>query len=87
MKSAYLTFSIFYNDLEYVVSGLYTPPDPGQTSGPPERCWPPEDHSFEIDEIHGEFSDPSAFTPEGIETLDNLALEKAAEIYFNQKDF
>jgi hypothetical protein len=87
MKSTYLTFSLFHNDIEYRVSGLYTPPDPGQTLGPPEKCWPPEDHSFEIDEAHpvgDEFYDMPGWL---CETLDALALEKAAEIYHDQKDF
>jgi hypothetical protein len=87
MKSTYLTFSLFHNDIEYRVSGLYTPPDPGQTSGPPEKCWPPEDHSFEIDEVHCGDKDVSLFPQHIIDHLDNLALEKAAEIYHDQKDF
>lgn len=29
----------------------YTPGDPGQTSGPPERCWPPEPEEVEIEKI------------------------------------
>lgn len=26
----------------------YSPGDPGQTSGPPERCWPPEPEELHI---------------------------------------
>lgn len=29
----------------------YTPGDPGQTSGPPERCYEPEDESLELTQI------------------------------------
>jgi hypothetical protein len=87
VKSAYITFSIFHDDVEYRVSGTYTPEDPGQTSGPPERCYPPEPDSFEIDEAHpvgDEFYDMPGWL---CEILDNLALEKAREVYHNQKDF
>ena len=37
-------------DEEIEVSGSVDPGDPGQTSGPPERCWPPEPASAEIEE-------------------------------------
>lgn len=87
MKSTYLTFSLFHNDIEYRVSGTYTPPDPGQTSGPPERCWPPEDDSFDIDEAHLA-DNPGGEIPEALgDTLTELAREKAAKIYHDQKDF
>lgn len=29
----------------------YTPGDPGQLSGPPEKCYPPEDEEFDITEV------------------------------------
>ncbi len=30
----------------------YTPADPGRTSGPPERCYPPEDAEVELHAVH-----------------------------------
>jgi len=30
----------------------YNPGDPGQTSGPPERCYPPEDDEFVLNSVH-----------------------------------
>ena len=88
-RSTYLTFSLFHEDAEYRVSGTYTPPDPGQTSGPPENCWPPEDDSFEIAEIIPVDSSVDVTPLQGhiAQHLDELALEKAAEVYADQKDF
>lgn len=88
MKSTYLTFSLFYDDIEFRVSGTYYPGDPGQTSGPPEKCWPPEPDAFETDDLMiGDVEVSLVIAPPILEKLDEMAREKAAEIYFNQKDF
>lgn len=84
-RYAYITFSIFHDDVEYLVSGTYTPEDPGQTSGPVERCYPPEPDSFLVDEAHR--PDGGEIPADLIETLDALALEKARDVYHTQKDF
>lgn len=87
MKSCYLTFSLFHDDIEYRIAGLYTPPDPGQTSGPPERCWPPEPDDFEIDTCENAL-EPGAAIPDGlVDSLTEAARERAAEIYHDQKAF
>lgn len=31
--------------------GTYSPGDPGQTSGPPERCYPPEPEEFDLEKV------------------------------------
>lgn len=85
-KSTTLTFSLFIDDEEYRVLGYFTPGDPGRTSGPPENCYPPTDDEFEGESIEC-VSDPSKPHPLGLEELDALCLEKAAEIYYDQKDF
>lgn len=36
------------DDVRLVVSYKYTPGDPGRTSGPPERCYPPEPPEVEF---------------------------------------
>lgn len=38
-------------DFEILVTFGYTPGDPGVTSGPPERCYPPEPSEVEIESI------------------------------------
>jgi hypothetical protein len=87
MKSTYLTFSLFHDDIEYRVEGTYTPEDPGRVYGPPENCYPPEPDSFEID--HGYYADsPDRLIPDDlVDTLTEKARERAAEIYHDQKAF
>lgn len=88
MKSTYLTFSLFYDDIEFRVSGTYYPGDPGQTLGPPENCWPPEPDAFETDDLMiGDVEVSLVIAPPILEKLDEMAREKAAEIYHDQKDF
>jgi len=41
-----------------------SPGDPGQTSGPPERCWPPEPPEFEIEKIELQWSIPDDLGPD-----------------------
>jgi len=86
-RSAYLTFSLFHDDIEYRVGGLYTPEDPGRVYGPPENCYPPEPDSFEIDEARIADNHAAEIPDDLREILDELALEKAREIYHDQKDF
>jgi len=52
----------------------YTPGTPGQLSGPPEYCYPPEPSEFEI-------------TPEGFETIHEKADEAYAEELELQKEY
>jgi len=88
VKSTYLTFSLFYDDIEFRVSGTYYPGDPGQTLGPPENCWPPEPDAFETDDLMiGDVEVSLVIAPPILEKLDEMAREKAAEIYHDQKDF
>ena len=39
-------------ECNFIVSGNFSPGDPGRTSGPPERCYPPEPAEFEILSFH-----------------------------------
>lgn len=87
MKSCYLIFSLFHDDTEYRVSGFYTPPDLGQTSGPPERCYPPEPDDFDVDELYPVDNPDRYLSTTLADELVEKAREKAAEIYFNQKAF
>ena len=49
---------------ELRVSFRATPGDPGQTSGPPERCYPPEPPEFEIEKIELQWSIPDDLGPD-----------------------
>ena len=76
-----MKFSIYIDDDEYEVEGTYSPGDPGQTSGPPERCWPPEPSEFEIESIKicgVELAGASEYL---IGRIQQLAEEEADEIY------
>lgn len=50
-KSQALSLFIELGGHEVRVTGTATPGDPGQTSGPPERCYPPEDPEYEVEKI------------------------------------
>jgi hypothetical protein len=41
-----------------------SPGDPGRTSGPPERCYPPEPPEFEIERIELQWSIPDDLGPD-----------------------
>ena len=49
---------------ELRVSYSATPGDPGRTSGPPERCYPPEPPEFEIEKIELQWSIPDDLGPD-----------------------
>ena len=38
--------------VEYLVKAEVTPYDPGRTSGPPEKCYPPEGNEVEVKEVY-----------------------------------
>lgn len=46
------------------VSFQATPGDPGRTSGPPERCYPPEPPEFEIERSELQWSIPDDLSPQ-----------------------
>lgn len=49
--------TIAFNKARLQVTFTYFPGDPGRTSGPPERCYPPEPAEFEVVEAHLEVKD------------------------------
>jgi hypothetical protein len=49
MASKTLSIEIGGQDLEVELD--YSPGDPGRTSGPPEKCYPPEDPSIDITKV------------------------------------
>ncbi|HQR20761.1 MAG TPA: hypothetical protein PKV98_07835 [Burkholderiaceae bacterium] len=49
---------------ELRVSYSASPGDPGRTSGPPERCYPPEPPEFEIEKIELQWSIPDDLGPD-----------------------
>ena len=51
MKSSSRTIEIEVGGQILEIHGTYYPGDHGKTSGPPERCYPPEPESFEPDKI------------------------------------
>jgi hypothetical protein len=78
-----MKFSIYIDDDEYEVEGTYTPGDPGQTSGPPENCWPPEDSEFEIDSIKIDGAELTGASEHLLGRIQQLAEEKADELYYD----
>ena len=46
---------------EAVITGVFTPGDPGRTYGPPEDCYPPEGAEFEITGVSFKVQDPTPF--------------------------
>lgn len=82
-----MQFEVFHEDVEYVVVGAYTPADPGQTSGPPERCYPPEDSEFEIEGIFTQTIPAEEISgqlqPHILGEIQRISEEKADEIFAN----
>ena len=76
-----MKFSIYIDDDEYEVEGTYFPGDPGQTSGPPERCYPPEDSEFEIESIKIYGAELTGASEHLLGRIQQLAEEKADELY------
>ncbi len=66
MKTSHCTLT--YPDFRLQVAFTHYPGDPGQTSGPPERCWPPEPDEFEFVAVELEARDPAgAWTKTGVD--------------------
>ena len=47
-----ITLALDDPEMELLVEGNATPYDPGVTSGPPERCYPPEGGEVEIENVY-----------------------------------
>ena len=52
MSKFSITLALDDPELELLVEGNATPYDPGVTSGPPERCYPPEGGEVEIENVY-----------------------------------
>lgn len=78
-----LSFTVSLNDEDYDIIGFYTPEEPSQTSGPPERCYEGSPDEFEIDSVKRNGVECLLFSPEDTAELIDLALEKAREEYAN----
>lgn len=76
-----MTFSVFLDDEEYVIQGTYTPEDPGQTSGPPERCYEGSPSEFEMLSIKLNGTECGRLSQEIYDKLQCLADVKADEEY------
>ena len=51
MSTNNATLEVSYEEQTLRLTYTYTPGDPGQTSGPPERCYSPEPEELEISKI------------------------------------
>lgn len=54
-----MQYEVTVRGYTFSVEGTYDPGDPGNTSGPPERCWPSEPAWFEIESIKQAGDDPT----------------------------
>ena len=52
MSKFSITLALDDPEMELLVEGNATPYDPGVTSGPPERCYPPEGGEVEIENVY-----------------------------------
>jgi len=83
------SIELMFNDVGLVVTGSYSPGDPGQTSGPPERCWPPEPASFDCDSICVVGSNVDIIElldSTMLEAIIDKAMEKAADMLPVEED-
>ena len=73
-------FTFIGEDTEVIVTCTYYPGDPGQTSGPPERCWPPEAPELEIEKVMlGPFDIPQYLSEADMEELCDRLMECVAQ--------
>lgn len=79
-----MQLTIDYRGATLIVDGTYTAGDPGRLYGPPERCYPPEPATFEIQSVRVEGSTLDLAEIEWliephIEAIEDACIEKIDE--------
>jgi hypothetical protein len=74
-----ITVSVLYCDIDWELSGTYTPGQAGRTEGPADSCYPAEEPMFELEavRIHNH---PTNFikllSEETLSSLESHAIDK-----------